>query len=436
MIIRADNPITSGTFVLSYGKERTNPMPFNATSNGTEASMQAKLNALPNVEGIIISREGNNTETQRYSWGITVPTDTSQHVVLPKWRRREIQKIACSVPPPVGTALPRTGFGVIWGTGSTTEYFEVGINAYERDVAYILESFDYIRNVTVKFFYLGEDGTSEDITICTQGGTMTYVSFDEVFTLGPNESTPGDLEPLVVDRLNTKGSKLGPMPAAASIWTEFKEVQKGIDSCRHPEIQSGFCVAQGGRLSISLDGANGITQTVLDIPYDASTDALKNLLENGLNYVREVSVSYSDGTTVCSKDNTKINTITIIFVWMNTVKGTGDIEPIKLDRTNKGKSGLTCDTCQLRYSPSFKEERKGKQCEPISESYTKDPSNQMRTSVISEMGSFELTFRGFTTQPIDSNAPPEAVKSILEGLPSLIDVDIEFSGTHACESVS
>ena len=52
----------------------------------------------------------------------------------------------------------------------------------------------------------------------------------------------------------------------------------------------------------------------------------------------------------------------------------------------------------------------------------------------SEVGSIEMTFRGFTTHPIESNAPPELIKQRLEWLPSVTAVDVEYSGTHACES--
>lgn len=427
LVIQADNPLTSGTFILAYGKASTTPMDFNVTNNGTDTSLQTKLNDLSEVRDIVISRQGDNTEdTNRYSWGITVPDSTSQYVVRPKWRRREVQKLGCAVA--AGT-IEGTGFGITWGTGST-EHFEIDVSSYEQDVANVLEKFDFIRNVTVEFIYLGEDPTSENITVCTEGGTLTLVTFDEVYTLGPNPEAPGDLENIVINRPIT----LRPMPAAASIWERFKEEEKGLDSCRIPESQSGYCVAQGGRLSISLEDANGQSQTVADIPYDATAATLKSLLETGLSDVREVEVSYgNDKTTVCSSENTDIHYFTITFLWMVSSDEDGDIEEMQLDRTNGGSNGLACDTCQLRYSSTFTEEQQGRQCVPLSDTYTANPMNQIHTTA-SDLGSFEMTFRGFTTLAIDSNAPPEIVKERLEKLQSVSAVDIEYSGTHACEN--
>jgi len=153
---------------------------------------------------------------------------------------------------------------------------------------------------------------------------MTYVTFEDVYTLGPHPTTPGDLEPILVNRLNPRGS-LMPMPGAASTWAEFKEVEKGVDSCRIPRFSLATVLHKGGRLTLAFTDANGQLQTVSDIPYDAPEATLKSLLEDDLPYVRELSVSYSSGDTLCSPENLGIiNTISITFLWMIHSDGDDD----------------------------------------------------------------------------------------------------------------
>ena len=136
---------------LSYGNTDTTPLEFNATFNGTETSVQTRLNSLAILRDVIIARDGGNSENDdRYSWTVNVPSSTSQHVVHPKWRRREVQKLACSVP----RGTEETGFGVSWEADS--QYLEIDIRFDEEDMASILEGLDSIRNVTVKLVYLGQ----------------------------------------------------------------------------------------------------------------------------------------------------------------------------------------------------------------------------------------------------------------------------------------
>lgn len=379
LVLNFDTAPTSGSFILAFGSEYTRPIVHDATDTGVGGvSVEEKLKALNGITDVTVAKV---TTAVSRTWKLTFPTGNAQHnYIIPKWRMLEVQSFFCAAD------------GGTFSIQYSTEAALTGL-PFSADTATIksgLESYSSIETVDVSF--------SDGAAACATGGNTVTITF----TAMRDRVNVGNLPQLILD-----SSSLTLGIGAAVLDPVAKELVRGIDTCRAEEVQSVVCTATSGRFSLTFDGT-----TVSDISYSATTSDIKARLES-ISSVLVVDVAYSSGTAACSEAG---NTITVTFGTVTTLgpNSDGDLPEITADITNGAVSPLQHSTTEnLALAAVFTEVTKGVVCQALDQPFTTNPPLQMTCDIIEGGGSFQVSFRGKTTENIPTSASAAQVEQYL-----------------------
>jgi len=175
------------------------------------------------------------------------------------------------------------------------------------------------------------------------------------------------------------------------------------------EVQTVLCRASGGTFKLTFtEPTTSNTQQTAAINFDATTATVESALE-ALPGVRDVSVAFSTGSIACGSDATVGIVITFNSEW-------GDLADLGTDSTS-----LT-GTVTLSASETTK-------------GTTLQNFETQTITCAANGGSFTITFRQETTEPISYSATAANVETAIEELSSVDDVIVTYStGSVACSA--
>ncbi|TYZ63401.1 hypothetical protein PybrP1_000179 [[Pythium] brassicae (nom. inval.)] len=410
--LRADAGLTKGTFILSFGKQYTRPIAFNAlaTVDSNGVSVASALLALTGIGAVTVARASPSpTQTD---WQISYPAaNAAQNAVVPRWKVLEVQQFICAA-----------DAGVFSLTFNNQTVSKIPFNA---DVNTFLALVAKIPAIGALDVTLAPSGTT---TVCSAAGTYVTLRFTELL----HRDFFGDVPAVTFSKLDAKGLVALTLGAGDGfIDDETKEVVKGVDTCRVVEQQAFECAATSGNFALTFEDGTRVS----GLPFDVSAELLRAKILAAVAYIVDLDVVYSDrGAVACSVAGT---TITLSFVVARTTgaRGDGDLAEVLADRTNSGADGLTHISNRLKFpTAALTEVVRGVTCVPLDQTFSADPTNQIVAPVLSGGGAFTVSFRDYTSLPIAAHSPPENVKRILELLPSVQGVDVSFVGAQACET--
>lgn len=412
IVLQSDASLTKGKFLLRFGKQYTRPISVTALGdlNTFGTSVRNSLLALQGIGAVTATR--TDPQPTRTEWSVTFPTsNTKQNAVVPGWRTVEVQQFIC--------AADSGTFAVTFGNETIRG---IPYNSDVNTLLSFLSKFSFYGSMSVTLLTTTGAAT---ISVCTTVGTFVTITFDTLY----HRDLLVDLPPMTFSILDTKGVVTLLLNSANGfIDTESKEVVKGFDSCRVVEEQQIVCAATSGNFALTFEDG-----TVLSgLSFDMSADTLKSTIQKKVPYIVDIDVIYANSQTAfCSDFGT---TTTVRFVVVKLTSNDGDRAAIVADPTNGGTNGLAHISNRLQMATAFTEITKGASCEPLDQTFTPDPTGQMRAPVVQGGGSFTVTFRGATTRPIPAESTPAQMKQLLLELTTIQGIDVSYSGSQACET--
>lgn len=170
------------------------------------------------------------------------------------------------------------------------------------------------------------------------------------------------------------------------------------------EVQTATCIGTAGEFKLSFDRDGAAEQTAA-IAFDATAQTIKDRLE-ALGSIRQVSVTLSTGTAACAASPG-------VGIRVTFTSELGDVNALTSD-----VSALTGGNIVVA------ETVKGN---------TKQYFEVQTLTCIATAGSFTLSFRQSTTAAIAFDATAATVKTALQAMDDITEVDVSFStGTAAC----
>merc|ERR1711871_498933 len=172
------------------------------------------------------------------------------------------------------------------------------------------------------------------------------------------------------------------------------------------EVQTATCIGTGGEFKLSFD-RDGTAEQTAAIAFDATAQTIKERLE-ALGSIRQVSVTFSTGTVACAASPGVGISVTFTSEF-------GDVNALTAD-----VSALTGASSGITVAETVK-------------GNTKQYFEVQTLTCIATAGSFTLSFRQSITAAIAFDATAATVKTALQAMDDITEVDVSFStGTAAC----